>query len=959
MSAETLSALPGLGAAAAAELQAAGIESARLLGRPIERIAYASDASFYRLIPRAVVLAKDVGEIRALFRASQGHRLPLTFRTAGTSLSGQAVTDGLLVEVARHWRRVEVLDGGRRVRVQPGVIGAAANAALRPFRAKIGPDPASINACMMGGILANNSSGMCCGVAQNAYHTLESLTFVLPSGVVIDTAAPDADERLRQQEPRLWQGLAELRQEILAAPRLAERIRAKYRMKNTTGYSLNAFLDFERPVEIFRHLLIGSEGTLAFIAEAVLSTVPELPVKYTGLLLFPSIHAACQSLPSLAAAGARALEIMDRASLRSVEGQPGIPAGIRELPEEAAGLLVEFQEAEEGARPLLEAAAREAVGGLRLLAPAGFTHDPGEQALLWKIRQGLLPSVGAIRQRGSTLLIEDVVFPVERLGDATTDLIRAAGRHGYREAILFGHAKDGNLHLILTQSFNLAAETDRYARFMGEMVRLVVERYDGALKGEHGTGRNMAPFVEAEWGPEALTVMRRLKRLADPQGLLNPGVILNPDPKAHLADLKPLPELEEEVDKCTECGYCESKCPSAELTLSPRQRIVVRREMVRRRSGGNGRGDEILAALEADYPYRAVETCAADGLCATACPAGIDTGQLTKRLRQLGHPAWAQRIALLLAERLALVEPAARLGLRMGHLGQALLGVGGMAAVTRLLRRLAGRPFPQWSAEMPHPTPARRPRTTREGARAVYFPSCLSRVMGPLPGEPEGLSLMEAFVAVAARAGVPVWIPPDVEGVCCGVPFSSKGYDQAHATAVNRAIARFWHWSQEGRLPVVLDTSPCTYGLLRSREALSPENRARFARLRIQDSIDFAHDALLPGLSVRRRAGAVALHPVCSVVKMNLTPKLEAIARACGAAVTIPAGAGCCGFAGDRGFLFPELTASATAREGAEVRSGGFEGGYSSSRTCEIGLTRATGMVYRSYLFLLEAATRP
>ena len=378
--------------------------------------------------------------------------------------------------------------------------------------------------------------------------------------------------------------------EIQANPRLAERIRAKYKMKNTTGYSLNAFLDFERPVDIFRNLLVGSEGTLAFIAEAVLNTVPDLPVKYTGLLLFPNIHAACTAIAPLRDADAKALELMDRASLSSVEDQPGVPPAIKGLSPDAAGLLVEFQAGEERERTTLERLATESVGGLSLLAPAAFSHDPTEQALLWKIRQGLLPSVGAIRKRGSTVLIEDVVFPVERLGDATTDLIQAAARHGYADAILFGHAKDGNLHLILTQSFNTGTETDRYARFMDDLARLVVERYDGALKGEHGTGRNMAPFVETEWGPEAYAIMQRLKALVDPEGLLNPGVILNPDPKAHLADLKSMPGVEDEVDKCIECGYCESKCPSQDLTLTPRQRIVVRREMVRLAEGGGDRG---------------------------------------------------------------------------------------------------------------------------------------------------------------------------------------------------------------------------------------------------------------------------------------------------------------------------------------------------------------------------------
>jgi D-lactate dehydrogenase len=939
------------------------VDRERVLTRPIERIAYASDASFYHLIPQAVVLAKGVEDIQSLFRFSRAHCVPMTFRAAGTSLSGQAVTDGILIEAARHWRQIRVEDGGKRVRVQPGVIGGHVNQALKAYRAKMGPDPASINACMMGGILSNNSSGMCCGVTQNAYHTLHSITFVLPSGTVIDTADPAADEIFRQREPRLAQGLVDLKHEIEATPQLAERIRAKYKMKNTTGYSLNAFLDFDRPVEIMRNLLIGSEGTLAFIAEAVLNTVPDLPVKYTGLLLFPSIHAACAAIAPLRAADAKALELMDRASLRSVEDQPGIPPSIKGLPPEAAGLLAEFQSTDEKDRAVLEKLAREAVGGLQLLEPGRFTHDGAEQALLWKIRQGLYPSVGAARKRGTTVIIEDVVFPIPSLADGTVNLIRTAARHGYEDAILFGHAKDGNLHLTITQSYNSQSEVDRYARFMDDMVRLVVRQYDGALKGEHGTGRNIAPFVETEWGPEAHAIMKRLKTLVDPEGLLNPGVIINPDPKAHLADLKSLPGVEDEVDKCIECGYCESKCPSQDLTLTPRQRIVVRREMVRLEGDRDSDGDrekarDMLRALEADFPYMALDTCAVDGLCATACPVSINTGELTKRFRRLRHPEWAQNVARVLAKQFAFLEPAMRLGLWMGHATQSLLGAGTMAGITRLVRAVIRQPFPQWSREMPRPAAGRPPVTHRAEAAAVYFPACIFRVMGHLPGEPAEMSLMEAFVTLTARAKKPVWIPDDTEGTCCGVPFSSKGYDLAHAFAVNRAVERFLAWSDEAKLPIVIDTSPCTYGLSTCRPYLTAVNQGRFDRLRILDSVAFVHDEVLPRLTVRRRFRSVALHPVCSVVKMNLTGKLEAIARFCCDQVAVPVSAGCCGFAGDRGFLFPELTDSATRREAAEVASGQHDGFYSSSRTCEIGMTRATGQVYRSYIYLLEQATR-
>jgi D-lactate dehydrogenase len=932
------------------------VPAERVLDRALDRIAFASDASFYRLIPRAVVLAESVDEVAALFRLARETKVPVTLRAAGTSLSGQAVTDGILVEVARHWRSLKVEEGGKRFRAQPGVLGGAVNTALRPFGTKMGPDPASIATCTLGGILANNSSGMCCGVARNAYHTLESLTFLLPSGTRIDTAAPGADAAFRAAEPALWQGLLDLKAKLEGDAALAARIRSKYRMKNTTGYSLNAFLDFERPVEIFRNLLVGSEGTLAFVAEAVLATVPDLPVKYTGLLLFPSMHAACAAIVPLRDSGAAALELLDRAALRSVERQPGVPAFLRSVPEGAAALLVEYQGAEEAERAGLEETAAAAVAMLALLAPARFTHDPLEQALLWKVRQGTFPSVGAARRSGTTVIIEDVAFPVERLADAAVDLTRLFARHGYDDAIIFGHAKDGNLHFVLSQSFNDRAQVGRYARFIDDVVALVVKKYDGALKAEHGTGRNMAPFVETEWGPEAWAVMKRLKALCDPDGILNPGVLLNPDPECHLADLKPMPAVEEEVDKCIECGYCEPKCPSRELTLTPRQRIVVRREMTRLESeGGNA---PLLAALEADFPYAAVDTCAVDGLCATACPVSIDTGQLTKRLRKARHSARARRVALALARRFAAVEPAMRTGLRAGHLVSRLFGAGAMAGVTRAMRAVVGKPFPQWSAEMPRAAKAGRPATAKAGAAAVYFPACISRTMGALPGEPDETSLVEAFVEVSRRAGSPVWIPPDVEGTCCGVPFSSKGYAEASAFAANRAIERFWEWSDEGRLPVVVDTSPCTYGVKASRPNLTPENQARFDRLTILDGVEFVHDALLPRLETKRKTGPVALHPVCSLTKMDLGAKLEGIARFCSDDVTVPLSAGCCAFAGDRGFLHPELTASATRHEAAEVRAMGCEEHLSSSRTCEVGMARATGEVYRSYVFLVERVTR-
>ena len=930
------------------------VDARRVLVRPIDIIAYASDASFYRLLPKAVVLAASEHEVAQLFQFSQAHGIPLTFRAAGTSLSGQSISDGILVEVARNFRGLEVLDNGRRLRVEPGVIGAHANRALVPYHAKIGPDPASIATCTLGGILSNNSSGMCCGTEQNAYHTLASMRFVLPSGTAIDTAESDADECFHAMEPALATGLLELRQRLTGNAALTERIRRKYAQKNTTGYGINALLDYERAVDIFQHLLIGAEGTLAFIAEAVMNTVPDLPVKYTGLLFFPDLFAASESIVPLRQAGAKALEIMDRAALRSVENQAGIPPAIRGLDAKAAGLLVEFQSEQESERRALEEIAAETGSRLKLLLPAEYTHDAARQAALWKIRAGMFPSVGSVRKSGTTVIIEDVAFPIEHLAPAAGDLNTLFARHGYDNAIIFGHAKNGNLHFVITQSFNDKAAIKQYASFIDDVVELVVTRYDGALKAEHGTGRNMAPFVQTEWGAEAYDVMRRIKSLADPRGLLNPGVIINSDPRAHLSDLKQLPTVEPEIDKCIECGYCEPRCPSRELTLTPRQRIVVRREMARQQKTPFS---ELEVQLERDFPYSALDTCAVDGLCATTCPVSIDTGKLVKRFRAVRNSDFAKAVARFTVDNFAMIEMLVRLGLRTAHWAEHIIGHGGVEWVTQTLRRFIGPNMPIWTGQMPYAaSPA--PETTRSNAQAVYFPACISRTMGRLPGEDKELSLMQATLALAERAGVPLWIPEDADGNCCATPYSSKGFDEARNAMLNRTIENMWRWSSEGRLPIMIDTSPCTYGLQHAREFLSPENQQHFDRMTFMDSIEFVHDRLLPNLKPSPQPGTVALHPVCSAVKMGLAAKMEAVARACSQQVFVPPSLGCCAFAGDRGFMYPELTASATKGEAAEVRALNPDACYSSSRTCEIGMTRSTGEVYRSYIFLLEKATR-
>ena len=305
----------------------------RVLSRVIDLVRYASDASPYRLLPKAVVMAKEPDDVARVLAYGRENGVPVTLRAGGTSLNGQAQSDGILVDVRRHWTGVEVLDGGTRARVKPGTVLGHANRVLAPHGRKLGPDPASTDIACVGGVIANNSGGMRCGVVADSYSTVRSLTFVLPSGTVIDTAAPDAEERFAAAEPELAKGLMEIRDEIRGDAELSKRIRRKFEIKNTTGYRLCAFLDAETPAEIFRRLLVGSEGTLAFIAEAVFETVPLPPRTAISWLHFDGIPSATEPVPEFVAAGATAVELMVAPALMvAAQNIRGAPQEWMELP---------------------------------------------------------------------------------------------------------------------------------------------------------------------------------------------------------------------------------------------------------------------------------------------------------------------------------------------------------------------------------------------------------------------------------------------------------------------------------------------------------------------------------------------------------------------------------------------------------------------------------------------------
>jgi D-lactate dehydrogenase len=927
------------------------ISEHRIRDRYIDLVSFASDAGFYYLLPRAIVQPIDEKEIIALFQFSHKHKIPLVFRTGGTSLSGQSVTDGILVDLSQFWNRAKVEEDGSLVRVQPGITGAMVNAYLKKYKRKIGPDPSSISAAMMGGILSNNSSGMCCGVNLNSYHTVKYIRFILPDGNLFSTEIPSDYERFEKECNELFVSLAGIRDQIASDSELMATIRRKYKTKTTVGYSLNAFVDYNHPLDIFAHLLVGAEGTLAFISEAVMYTVPDYPFKSTALLYFPNMYAACQAIVPLTTAGALMVELMDRASLHAVENMEGMPAIVKTLPESAAALLVEFQESTLGELEARVAKFLESSSALSLLNAPVFTTDPVEQDFLWRVRKGLFPAVGAVRASGTTVILEDVAFPVERLGDAILDLQALFQKYGYLNAIIFGHAKDGNIHFVVTQSFNTEQEVTRYDHFIRDVVSLVVLKYNGTLKAEHGTGRNMAPFVETEWGGDAYKIIKKIKEASDPKNLLNPGVIVNDDKNAHIKNLKALPSVEEEVDRCIECGYCEHKCPSRDLTTTPRRRIVIRRVLKSHQLSGE---IEKYKLLLDQYQYDGIQTCAVDGLCAIACPVDINTGDLVKRLRNENHSAASNKVSLWVARHFRTVENVTRFGLRTGHTLNKIFGKYTMAKLTRGIKKLIPS-LPLWTNQIPPPADLsvlNYKQTEKGDSTIVYFPACISRTMGVYEGKPR--NLVETFMSVCVKAKVNVVVLNDYMGSCCGQIFSSKGYNEAYQFTSNKIIEQLWASSKEGKLPIVIDVSSCAYTLVQLRPSLKEENKTKFDRLRILDSVDFLHDIVLPRVTPVIARKHIVLHPVCSLQKMRTEGKFLRIAKHFSAAVDVPANAGCCGMAGDRGFLFPELTASATGHEGSEVQEKNYDGYYSTTKTCEMAMSVAVKHNYESILYLVD-----
>ena len=919
------------------------IPAERRFDDPLSTLAFGTDASFYRLIPKLVVRVESEAEVVGLLKLAHAQRVPVTFRAAGTSLSGQAISDSVLIVLGDNWNGRELRNGGEQIRLQPGVIGANANAVLAPLQRKIGPDPASINAAKIGGIVANNSSGMCCGTAQNSYKTLAGLRLVLADGSVVDSEYAASVEAFRNTHGALLDGLAELGRTTRANTELAAKIRHKYRLKNTTGFSLNALVDYDDPLDILNHLMVGSEGTLGFISAVTYHTVPDHPHKASALVVFPDVETCCLAVPVLKQQPVSAVELLDRRSLRSVENKAGMPDWVKQLSAGACALLIESRAASQSLLHEQIDQIMTSIAHFPVEKQVDFSEDPAVYNQLWKIRKDTFPAVGAVRQTGTTVIIEDVTFPIERLAEGVNRLIQLFDKHAYSEAILFGHALEGNLHFVFTQGFDDPQQVARYEAFMQDVTQLVAVEFGGALKAEHGTGRNMAPFVELEWGHEAYQLMWQIKRLLDPQGILNPDVVLSEDADIHLKHLKPMPAADEIVDKCIECGFCEPVCPSNGLTLTPRQRIVVWRDIQAKKRAGID-----TAELERLYDYHGVETCAATGLCAQRCPVGINTGDLVRKLR--GRNADNTRAADWLAGHFSTAVQGARFMLHVANGAHLMMGTRLLSKTSAAISKASHGRVPQWTPATPQPLQRLHlpnPPAGDQRPRVVYLAACVSRAMGPAARDQEQEPLLDTTRALLEKAGFQVVFPDDLNNLCCGQPFASKGYAEQAERKRQETLDALLKASRGGLDPIYCDTSPCTLRLVQDLGD---------TRLQVFDPVRFIRTHLLDRLDFEPQDNPIAVHVTCSTQHLGEAQALIDIARRCAKNVIVPEGIHCCGFAGDKGFTTPELNAHAlrSLKDAVQV----CEEGISTSRTCEIGLSRHGGIDYHGLVYLVNRNSR-
>jgi len=914
------------------------IPDERIYTDDLRLLTWGTDAGFYRLIPQIVVRSMNEDEVSRLLALADKHNLPVTFRAAGTSLSGQSISDSILIVAGKHWEKYSISEDLETITLQPGIIGERVNQILKPFGRKFAPDPASVKSAMVGGIVMNNASGMNCGTHANSDKMLLTARIVFADGTILDTSSEQSKENFRKSKPGFIEKIEQLRDYVQADEPFLSRILHKYSIKNVTGLNILPLAIYRDPFDIITHLLVGSEGTLAFLSEFTMKTGKDYPFKASAMLYFNDIKEACRAVVAMKKGPVMGAELLDKKSLESVDDPTG------------RGLTAVLTETMADTKEELYSQIKQIEGILsafKTAVPVKFTDKEEEYAPYWAIRSGIFPSVGGTRKPGTTTLIEDVAFHIEDLPEATADLQQLLEKHGYPDACIYGHALEGNYHFIINQSFDTREQVAQYESLMNEIKTLVVDKYDGSLKAEHGTGRNMAPFVQYEWGEKAFALMKEIKSLFDPKNLLNPGVIFNDDPHCHIRHFKPMPLTNEHVDKCIECGFCEVNCLTAGFTLSSRQRIVAQREITRIKNIPEQQ--ERLKRLKKQYAYAGNDTCAGDGLCATSCPMNINTGHLTHDLRAelLPQDSIGYQLGMWTANHFAGVKAMLRPVLTLADTAHSIIGTRNMTALAKGLRSVSGNSIPLWTSAMPKAYTPKATGSLKSELKVVYFPSCLNQTMGTAHSSPDHTPLVDKTVALLEKAGYEVIFPSNMNKLCCGTIWESKGMPEIADRKAAELEEALYIATENGRYPVLCDQSPCLYRM-----------RNTMKRIKLYEPAEFILTFLCDKLEFTPIKQPVAIHITCSMKKMKLEKQLIALAGLCSEKVLVPEEVGCCGFAGDKGFTHPEVNAYALRKLRPQLEKAGIEVGYSNSRTCEIGLTTNSDIPYLSIVYLVDQCTK-
>ncbi|MGP4016117.1 FAD-binding and (Fe-S)-binding domain-containing protein [Saccharopolyspora sp. 5N708] len=805
----------------AAELRAVLAGSARF--DPGTRALYAADASNYRQVPIGVVFPRTEDDVAATVAIARQHGVPITGRGAGTSIAGNAVGPGLVLDFARHLNKILEVDAERGLaRVQPGVVLDSLRAAVAGDGLTFGPDPATHSRCTLGGMIGNNSCGTHSVAWGKTVDNVRSLDVLLADGTRIEVGATPTAELDRlcargDRTGRLYQQLRALRDDVgdlvrRSFPDLTRRV---------SGYNLDQLLP-ENGFHLAR-ALVGTEGSCAVVLGATVELVPSPPVRAMTVLGFPDSYAAADEVPRLRGLAALAIEGLS-AELVDVVRQrnPSSPA-LPLLPGGRSWLLVESGGADRGET---EEAARRIAEAMGERAQSVIHTDPARMAALWKIREE--GSGYSTRMAGSERWSgwEDAAVPPERLGSYLREFDALLARFG-RRGVTYGHYGDGCIHVRI--DFDLLSSTGarEYRAFMEAAADLVVA-HGGSVSGEHGDGQARSALLTRMYPAEVIKAFERFKAAFDPEDLLNPGQIVRPRPVD--ADLRLLVapprlptrtalalhadsgDLAAATRRCVGMGKCLNTtggvmCPSYRATKeekhSTRGRAHLLFEMLAGRViGGGWRSPEVRDALD---------LCLSCKGCKSDCPVDVDMATykaefLHHHYRHRVRPAAHYSMGFLPLW-LALGKHAPRLANRVltGPLAPVLKRLGGIDP-RRAVPRLAARTLQTWWSDRHRPNGA---ATTR----VVLFPDTFTNHFDPHIGR-------DAVVALE-KLGQAVEIPR--EPVCCGLTWYSTG-QLGTARAALRRTARILRPQLDQGLPVVGLEPSCTAFLRNDALELAPHD---------------------------------------------------------------------------------------------------------------------------------------